>query len=177
MSDHLHEPLLKPAGPDAAPKDSNDHRLDIKILFTDPEGTERALRHAGRLGAGLDARIEVVVAQVVPWTLPLTKPDVDNAVRAQMLAGIVQKSGVAASVTVYLCRDVEVLLDDVLPVGTLIIVDRRKWARALRRRGHSVIVTDNEGGIDFAGRLLRVFHDFALRGLLVVREGLRSAVR
>lgn len=177
MRNFLHETLLKTAGPDTAPTDSGAHRLDIKILFTDPQGTERALRHAGRLAAGLEARIEVVVAQVVPWKLPLTRPDVDCAVRAEMLAGIVERSGVAARVTVYLCRDAGTLLEDVLPPGALVIVGGRKQARALRRRGHSVIVTDNEGGIDFAGRLLRVFHDIALRGLLVVREGLRSAVR
>jgi hypothetical protein len=172
-----HEPLLKPAGPDTAAGDTGDRTLDIKVLFTDPEETERALLHARLFASGLDARIEVVVPQVVPWPLPLVKPDVDGGVRAEMLAGIVERCDVAARVSVYLCRDEQTLLDEVLPPRALVIAGGMRKARALRRRGHSVIVADNEGGSDLAGRLLRAFHDCALRGLLAVRQSMRSAVR
>jgi len=176
MDHTLHKPLNLTAGPDSG-SSPRPRGLTIRVLFTEAEGTERALRHAGRIAAGAGARIELIVAQVVPWPLPLSRPDVDRVTRTRMLIHLVERSGVTAGVFVYFCRDREKVLDDVLPRGTPVIVGGRKQVRALRRRGHSVIVADTEGGNGFVGRLLRAFHDSALRNLLAVREGVRSAVR
>lgn len=176
MHNFFLDPLTVSPGPDTAPP-SGARRLHVKVLFTDERETERALRHAGRLGAGLDARIELVVAHVVPWPLPLAQPDVDGATRTGMLRRLVESTGVPARVTVYLCRDRNTLLDEVLPRGTPVVVGGTRQARALRRRGHCVFVAAREGGSGFAGRVLCALHDSALRGLLVVCQGLRSAVR
>ena len=60
--------------PDVLPPESGSHRLEISVVFTSPEFTAIALKRAATLAGNLDARITLVVPQVVPFPLPLASP-------------------------------------------------------------------------------------------------------
>jgi hypothetical protein len=128
-------------------------RLNITVVFTSVEDTLSALKEAGTLADRLGARIELVVAQIVPYPLPLTSPPVLldwNERRFRVIAG---DSAVETKVSLYLCRDrVETLLATLRPESVVVLGGRKRWwpttetrlARALRRAGHEVIFKETE---------------------------------
>ena len=54
----------------------SDRKLDLKVIFTDLHKTAAALATARNMARGLGARITLLMAQVVPYPLPLYEPDV-----------------------------------------------------------------------------------------------------
>jgi hypothetical protein len=123
--------------------------LRISVVFTDFKGTTAALRQAARMSAGLDASIDVIVIQVVPFPLPLVKPPVPVAFTVKKLRQLETKTGIEPSIHVYVCRDqVETLLR-VLQPGAPVVIGKSeghfftktpRLIRSLRRNGHDVIV-------------------------------------
>jgi hypothetical protein len=127
--------------------------IGIDVVFTTVEATLAALRKAGDLASRLNARIHLVVPQVVPYPSPLSSPPVlldFNERRFRVIAG---ESSVETTVLLYLCRDSWQVLSTVLRPHSLVVVGgRRRWwptaeerlARRLRRSGHEVIFTETE---------------------------------
>jgi len=103
------------------------------------------------MARGLGARITLLVAQVVPYPLPLAAPDVPAEFTERMLESIAVED---ATVEIYLCRDRNEALRRALPPGSLVIVGARKtrwrpswlpsWdrrlTRVLREDGQRVLV-------------------------------------
>src|ERR1700694_4244398 len=65
-----------PISPESPPSPECDHTrvLDVNVVYTDVPGTLASLRKAGGLAANLRARIQLIVPQVVPYPLPLSRP-------------------------------------------------------------------------------------------------------
>src|SRR5260370_449279 len=65
--------VLVPATRRPAPprRDESEHRLEVAVVFTSAAPTIAALRKAGALADRLNARITLVVPQIVPYPLPL----------------------------------------------------------------------------------------------------------
>lgn len=137
-------------------RDTGEHRLNIYVIFTSVRSTLVSLKAAGQLAHSLDARIMLVVPQVVPWPLPLERGPVSiefNENRFRVMAG---ESQVETSVHMYLCRDKFQTLSSVLPPGSIVVLGgprRLGWpttdqalARNLRRAGFEVIFKETEGG-------------------------------
>jgi len=111
------------------------------------------LREAGRLASRLNASLTLVVPQIVPYPLPLTSPPVllgFNERRFRIVSG---QSPVETTVRIYLCRDRDAMLRDVLPPHSVVVIGGRKrwWPTAekrlanwLRRGGHEVILIENQ---------------------------------
>ena len=61
-------------GPPAQPTEES--KLNIVVVFTSAAATSAALKKAGALAESLNARITLIVPQIVPYPLPLTSPPV-----------------------------------------------------------------------------------------------------
>jgi hypothetical protein len=127
--------------------------LHIGVVFTDFEGTKAALTVAANLTAGLDAHIDLIVPQVVPFPLSLANPAVPPGFTLRRLCGLAAASNVHASIYMYLCRDrFQTLLQVLEPHSIVIFGGRKRWfprktdrlARALRKNGHQVILTPHQ---------------------------------
>ncbi len=147
------ERLLSPATGIPAPPGSEetDARLHVAVVFTSGEATVAALRKAGALASRLNARVTLVVPQIVPWPLPLDSPPVLLSFNEARFRAIAAESPVETTVRLYLCRDrVETLRAVLGPHSLVVVGGRRSWwptpekrlARNLRRAGHEVIFAE-----------------------------------
>ena len=146
--------VLAPAtGEPASPGTANDTRLHITVVFTSSEPTIAALKQAGTLATRLNARISLVVPQIVPYPLPLSSPPVLLDFSERHFRAIAHESPVETTVRLYLCRDrLETLLAKLEPKSLVVVGGRKRWwpthekrlAKKLRRAGHEVVFTESE---------------------------------
>ncbi|MEQ1948253.1 MAG: hypothetical protein ABL995_13755 [Bryobacteraceae bacterium] len=124
-------------------------QLEVFVVFTDVTRTLLALKRAADWARDLHGRIRLIVPQVVPYPLDLEHPQVLREFNQHQLETIAAQQQVQTSVEMYLCRDVDVLLGQLLPENAAVVIARRRrwWptheaalARRLRRQGHEVIL-------------------------------------
>jgi hypothetical protein len=132
-----------------SPEWAKDPKLQLYVVYTDVEGTRAALRTASHLACDLNARIVLMVAQVVPYPLPLEAPDVPGEFTLDALTRLAAEPGGDVSIRVFLCRDRDETVCNELPAASLVVIGGPKhwWstrtpllARLLRRAGHEVIL-------------------------------------
>jgi hypothetical protein len=128
-------------------------RLDVTVVFTSPAPTMAAVRRAGLLASPLNARISLLVPQVVPYPVPLESPPVLLDFSEQWCRDIAAQSHVPTAVHIYLCRDAAGMIQALLPPHSLVVIGgRKRWwptrektlARKLRHSGHEVIFIETE---------------------------------
>jgi hypothetical protein len=133
--------------------DETESRLEVAVVFTSPAATMAALRKAGVLASCLNARINLLVPQVVPYPAPLESPPVLLDFSEQWCREIAAQSPVETAVQIFLCRDPAGTLRSVLAPRSLVVIGgRKRWwatrekslARKLRRAGHEVVFTETE---------------------------------
>jgi hypothetical protein len=127
-----------PRLPNPLPRNGSDGQLEIAILFTSPEATIGALERTAALLNGLDARINLVAAQTVPYPLALDNPPVSVAFNEQRLFDVAAESSVETTMHLYLCRSRLEMLTSVLKSGSVLMIGVRKrwwpsWERRLAR--------------------------------------------
>src|SRR5262249_15286288 len=126
--------------------------LEIVVIFTSVNATTVALNRAAKLAESLDARITLVVPQVVPFPLPLTSPPVHPEFQERRFRDIVAGSPVDIRVQLYFCRDeVETLKRVLTPHSLVVIGGRKRWWATREQRlaqklqsGHEVIFAQAE---------------------------------
>jgi len=127
----------------------HDAGLDVHVIFTSFPRTRTALAAAASLAAGLDVRVTILAAQVVPYPLSLEEPPVAVDFTEQKLWQMATEQPSGAAVSLYLCRDREDTIRQVLRPESVVVIGGRKWwwpseeshlARTLRRDGHRVIL-------------------------------------
>ena len=131
-----------------------DRRLNISVVFTSVKATLAALRKAGALASSLNARITLLVPQVVPYPLPLESPPVLLDWNEKRFRTIANESPVETTVRLYLCRDSFETLKNILSPKSLVVIGgskgwwrfsrERRLARSLRHAGHEVVFTETE---------------------------------
>jgi hypothetical protein len=138
-----------PAGPSAT--NESDRKLEIGVIFTSAEATIAAINRASTLLGGLNGHISLVVANTVPYPLPLENPPVSLDFNKQCLLEIAQASPVETTVHLYLCRCRLQVLTSVLKPGSLVVIGSRKgwwptWEKRLARKlqcvGHKIILIE-----------------------------------
>src|ERR1035437_5430404 len=77
MKDQSNSAIAKPA------------RLEVNVIFTDPQATAAVLKTAGSLARDLGACIRVRAAIAVPYALPLDKPPVSVRFTEGLLSDLV----------------------------------------------------------------------------------------
>jgi hypothetical protein len=118
---------------------SSDGPLEMALLFTSAEATVNALERTASLLAGLNARIDLIAVQTVPYTLALNNPPVSVPFNEQRLQDIASESTIEMAVHLYICRCPFETLTSVLKPGSVLIVGTRKrwwltWERRLARK-------------------------------------------
>ena len=128
--------------------------LEVTVIFTNEPRTLWALERACDLARGLNARIRLVVPQVVPYPAPMNSPPVRTEFNENRFRTMASQQSIDTRVDLYLCRDRDEVLKQVLkPASAIVIGARKSWwpsaekalARRLRRRGHRVILACTEG--------------------------------
>jgi len=137
----------------AADPSPRDPGLDVHVIFTTFPRTRAALAAAASLAAGLQARVTILAAQVVPYPLPLEEPPVAIDFTEQKLWQMAAEQESGAAVAIYLCRDREETIRQVLRPESVVVLGGRKWwwpteethlAKILRRDGHRVILPSTQ---------------------------------
>lgn len=130
-------------------------QLDLTVIFTTVRGTAAALNLAGSLAHDLDARVTLVVPQVVPYRIPLNCPPIDLGHTRRMMLSLIADSparGLDVAIQICLCRDRKLCLNCfVTPNSVVLVGGRGSWwgrrerglARFMRSRGHEVIFVDS----------------------------------
>ncbi len=130
--------------------------LEVNVIFTKPQATAAALKTAESFAQGLGACIRLRAAIIVPWQLPLDQPPVSISFFEQVLRDLVDQQNADAperTIHLYICRDwLETLIEVLRPDSVVVIGGRKHWwptgekrmARALRARGHRVVLVDFE---------------------------------
>jgi hypothetical protein len=133
--------------------EEHSHDLCITVVFTSVAGTLAALKQAGALANSLGARMTLLVAQTVPYPLPLESPPVLLEFSEKRFRVIAAESPVETTLKIYLCRDRLDTILSVLKPGSIIVVGgRKRWwptrdellARSLRRAGYEAVFTETE---------------------------------
>lgn len=146
--------IAQPARPAViweTPEGSGPGRLEVNVIFTDPQATVAALKTAGVLARDLGACIQVRAAIAVPYKLPLDKPPVSVGFLQNLLYRLICRSDLDTfepSVHLYICRDqIEALVRVLGPNSLVVMSGREHWwptaerriAKALRSKGHRVV--------------------------------------
>ena len=126
-------------------------KLNVAVIFTTIEATLSALRKAGAMANRLHACITLIVPQVVPYPLPLNRPPVSQDFNERHFRVLAEDSPIETTVRVYLCRDREETLRQVLEPHSLVVIGaKRRWwasaenrlARHLHRAGHEIVFAE-----------------------------------
>jgi hypothetical protein len=126
--------------------------LPFGVVFTSPAATRAALRKIAKLGNDLAIRTTLVVAQVIPYPLPLESPPVPREWTERRFRAFAEEAG-ADNVQIYLCRDPIPTLRAILKPYSVVAIGRRSWwwwswerrlCRILRRAGKDVISVGTE---------------------------------
>ena len=96
--------LCEPAKP-ADTAGSTPGKLELTVLFTGLPSTLQALAKANDLAQDLNARIRLVVPQVVPYPLPLESPPVLLEFTESRFRAIAAAQTIETRVEIFLCRD------------------------------------------------------------------------
>ena len=133
--------------------DESESRLNISVVFTSVDQTLTALKTAGELANKLQARITLIVPEVVSYQLPLNCPPVQHDWNKRRFRVLAANSSVETTVRFYLCRDRNQTLARILKPHSLVVLGGAKhwWptaesrlARRLRKAGHEVILAGTE---------------------------------
>jgi len=112
--------------------------LSISVVFTNERATLAALKRATELASQLDARIRIVVPQVVPYPLPIDRPDVNPEFRVRRFLDLSIKDAPGFEIDVRLCRDLWVGLTQALRPESIVVIGGRprrltRESRLMRR--------------------------------------------
>ena len=130
-------------------------RLEVNLIFTNQPSTVCALETVESLARDLGASIRLRAAVVVPYQLPVDEPPVSVPFLERSLFDLIsrlERDGFEATAHLYICRDRDSGLLQVLRQNSLVVLggQKRWWptaesrlARELRAKGHRVIVVDS----------------------------------
>ena len=125
--------------------------LQVFVPYTSPDLARSALAQAVVLTRNLTAQITLFAVHVVPFPVPLDKPNVSEAFLERKLAAVARGAGAAVRVRVAFARDAEYGYHQVLiPNSLVVMASQKRWwptaevklARSLVRAGHSVALLE-----------------------------------
>jgi len=129
--------------------------LRIVIPFTSHELARAEFQAALDMAGDLDAMITLAFVHVVPYPLPLNRPDVSREHLLRGLTELANSSAMPVRVLMVLARDRQTAVRRLMPPGALVLLatKRRLWrteeetlARILTRDGHRVVLIKLDAG-------------------------------
>jgi len=127
--------------------------LEVDVIYTTPHETLAAMALAAALAMKLDAEINLLALQVVPYQLELTRPPVRVEYLENRFRRLASHSPIETRVRIVLCRDQLQALRSALKPHSLVVIGagRRWWptpqkklARRLRQDGHHVFLAPSK---------------------------------
>jgi hypothetical protein len=125
-------------------------RLEVDVIYTTPQETLAAMALAAALARKLNAEINLLALQLVPYQLEITRPLVRVEYLEKRFRDLASKAPIDTRVHIVLCRDKLQALRGALKPHSLVVMGagRRWWptvekklARGLRQDGHHVFLT------------------------------------
>ena len=122
--------------------------LEIVVLHTRISETLHALKTAAQLAQDLSGRIRLLVLEIVPYPLPLHRPDVSLPSTQRRFRTLAENTAIETAVDIHLVRDPQKALESVLEPHSIVVMGgRRTWwpsahsrvAKRLERQGHQVV--------------------------------------
>ena len=122
--------------------------MEVVVLHTTITETLQALKTAAHLAHGLSARIRLLVLEVVPYPLPLDRPNVPLPFIRRRFRTLAADASIETNVDIHLVRDPDKAIESVLePHSVIVMGAHRTWwpnahsrvARRLERLGHQVV--------------------------------------
>ncbi len=123
--------------------------VGIVVPVTSLELAKAALTAAGRLARDLNGIVTLALVQIVPFPLPLERPDVKADHLICRLKSLAASSTMPIRILVVQARDRKTAMKDVIPHGSLVVLaTRRRWwrtaeeslARCLAADGRQVVL-------------------------------------
>jgi hypothetical protein len=127
---------------------ASNSKFTIHVVFTTASATTTALRAARELASQMDARLVVLIPEVIPFSLPLNCPPVAPRFVEDKIRTLAEGLPDDLEVRILVCRDRAEALNRTLQPKSLILMcgRERRWlnadaslARTLRRNSHHVI--------------------------------------
>ena len=125
--------------------------LRIFVPYTSRELTRAALREAAGLVKNLHAHVTLFAVQIVPFLLPLDRPDVAPEFLEQRLMAIAREMEGLVDVQLICAREFDSGMERVLvPNSLVVLATKKRWwpteeikmARALARAGHKIALLE-----------------------------------
>jgi nucleotide-binding universal stress UspA family protein len=129
--------------------------LRIVIPFTSHDLARAEFQAALDMAGDLDAMITLAFVHVVPYPLPLNRPDVSRKHLLRGLKELAESSALPVRIHLVFARDKQSALRRLIPPGALVLLaTKRRWwrtaeetlARVLMRDGHRVILLTLDAG-------------------------------
>jgi hypothetical protein len=123
--------------------------FEVVVIFTRIQTTLCAMKTAGRLAAGLGARIRIIVPQILNRTARKYPPDRTGAAERRFRT-IVGGRKIETQLEVHPCSNRWQMLQQALAPGSIVVLGSacRRWptfesrlARKLRAAGHDVLLS------------------------------------
>jgi hypothetical protein len=122
--------------------------MEVVVLHTTVPETLQALKTAARLAHGLSARIRLLVLEVVPYPLPLDRPNVPLSFTRRRFHTLAGNATIETTIDIHLVRDPDKSIESALePHSVIVMGAHRAWwpnahtrvAKRLERLGHQVV--------------------------------------
>jgi hypothetical protein len=121
----------------------------VHVVATQFRGTRAALEAAVPLARGSDARLKVLVPQIVPYPLPLDQPVEAAPFAAERYRNLLHQLHAEAEVRLCLCRNPDDIILQLLPAHATVVVGgpagtwrasrEERLTRRLTHLGHRVV--------------------------------------
>ena len=139
---------VKAGEPVCNPSRSEERSLGLYVIFTDLEATRQAVNAARSLARDLGACPVLVMAQVVPYPLPLDCSPLASEFTECLIGQLAGEQATSVWAHVHLCRDRNETIRRALGPGSLVVIGvrRHRWRNPdrvltwiLTKDGHHVI--------------------------------------
>ncbi len=122
--------------------------MEVLVLHTTTTETLQALKTAAHLAHGLSVRIRLLVLEIVPYPLPLDRPNVPLHFTRRRFHTMASNAAIETTVDIHLVRDPDKTIESILePHSVVVMGTHRTWlpnahsrvAKRLERLGHQVV--------------------------------------
>ena len=143
MQDLKFRELASSAGIAPSALESVSRPIQIIVPYTTPDLSRVALNSAATLAKGIRAEVVLLAVHVVPFPLPLDRPDVQGKHLMHLLESVAVGSSLPVRVELVLARDRTTALHRFLKPGPqVLLVTRKRWWRTAEEKLAGVLAQE-----------------------------------
>jgi hypothetical protein len=104
---------------------TSDTALEVVVLYTSADLARAALKKAEELSGGLDIRLRLIRAEIVPYQLPFDTPAIDLKHLRSEMQTVLESSRLDVEGEIVLARDLETAIRTVPRSRTIVVLASR----------------------------------------------------